>query len=138
MRQRKRLRRAPQVPGAEKGQGKSPGRGLLINVFSGDFFLGDFGGVPGGGLGPYIYPPYPYTYTKRPLQSLNLRRSKALPTYHSHLRLYARYPLDPPGGGKWEKSANPGIGKMPKMGKIAPRGAPQDPTDRKTDPRKNG
>ena len=86
-------------------------------IFWGFFFLGISGG-PGGGFGPYIYHHNPYTSLKRPLQSQNLRRSKALPTYHSPLRLQISYPCAA-RGKKVGKSANSENGKMRKFGQIA-------------------
>ena len=77
----------PQVPGGRKRAGKSPGRGLLINVFSGGFFFGGiWGGILGGFWGPIYTQPTHIHYKTTPTVP-NLRRSKALPTYHSHLRL---------------------------------------------------
>ena len=105
--------------------------------FLGIFFFGDFGGGPRG-FGPYIYPPIPLYIPKTTPTVPEFKAFKGFADISQSFGAIFKVPSGPPRGQKMGKSANPGIGKMPKMGKIAPRAAPQDPTDRKTDPRKNG
>ena len=91
----------------------------------------------GGFWGP-IYTLHTQIHSKTTPTVPNLRRSKALPTYHSHLGLYSGYPPDPPGGEKVRKVHKMAGGKMAENGENCPPGAPQDPPPRQTDPRKNG
>ena len=57
-------RRPPPGSGGRKWAGKSPGRGLLINVFSGDFFFGDFSGGSRGGFGALYIPSITHIHSK--------------------------------------------------------------------------
>ena len=99
--------------------------------------MGISGGASGGIWALYI-PPIPIYIPKTTPTVPEFKAFKGFADISQSFGALFKVPSGPPRGQKMGKSANPGIGKMPKMGKIAPRAAPQDPTDRKTDPRKNG